>query len=83
VIVLLSHSEYKPQNMCLKGFKIRVKRRTLNKQRFLDDDDEATKAKKKEAAKVKDRTSLLRHARFLKNLKVVPDFPDPPTVDPN
>ena len=41
--------------MCIHGFKVKVKRRTLKR-----------------------RTTLLKHARFLKNLEVLPVFPPEP-----
>jgi len=44
-----------PQNLCIHGFKVKVKKRTLKR-----------------------RSTLLKHARFLKNLEVLPVLPPEP-----
>ena len=44
-----------PNNLCIHGFKVKVKQRTLKR-----------------------KSSLLKHARFLKNLEVYPVFPSEP-----
>lgn len=52
---ILERSIFLPSNLCLHGFKVKVKNRTLKR-----------------------RSSLLKHARFLQNLKVLPMYPPEP-----
>ena len=52
---ILERSIYLPSNLCLHGFKVKVKNRTLKR-----------------------RSTLLKHARFLQNLKVLPMYPPEP-----
>lgn len=51
----LDRSILLPSNLCVHGFKVKVKKRTLKR-----------------------RTTLLKHARFLKNLEVLPVLPPEP-----
>jgi hypothetical protein len=52
---VLERSILLPNNLCVHGFKVKCKKRTLKR-----------------------RTTLLKHARFLKNLEVNPVFPAEP-----
>ena len=51
----LERSILLPSNLCIHGFKVKVKRRNLKR-----------------------RSSLLKHARFLRNLEVLPVVPPEP-----
>lgn len=53
VINNLERTMLLPQNLCIHGFKVKVKLRNLKR-----------------------RTSLLKHARFLRNLEVYPILPE-------
>lgn len=55
VTAALDRSILLPSNLCLHGFKVKVKSRNLKR-----------------------RSSLLKHARFLKNLEVLPILPPEP-----
>ena len=48
-----------PDNLCIHGFKVQVKNKTLKR-----------------------RTTILKHARFLRNLEVTPVFPPEPEPVP-
>ena len=48
-----------PSNLCIHGFKVKVKKRNLKR-----------------------RSSLLKHARFLRNLEVLPVLPPEPEPVP-
>ena len=54
---ILERGIHLPSNLCLHGFKVKVKNRTLKR-----------------------RSTLLKHARFLQNLKVVPSYPPEPVA---
>lgn len=51
----LERSILLPSNLCVHGFKVKVKKRTLKR-----------------------RSTLLKHARFLRNLEVLPVLPPEP-----